>query len=188
MVDGDPGTPERMSRDVDSTTAALHEADAAIAEPAPREATETRRPELPEVTAVSAVPAPLPVRPAPEPEKTVPEQPAKAVAVAPVASNATGAPTPPPAATAADEGFVLPMGSLQAIAESAGLQWVNSDAEKIRAVQAAMEAEPAPAHVPRERKAASVVDDGPLVLVETRKDLSQIKLPFEQAQGPQPPG
>jgi ribonuclease E len=26
-----------------------------------------------------------------------------------------------------------------------------------------------------------VVDEGPLVLVETRKDLSQLKLPFEQA-------
>jgi ribonuclease E len=28
-----------------------------------------------------------------------------------------------------------------------------------------------------------LVDDGPLVLVETRKDLSQLKLPFDQAAG-----
>jgi ribonuclease E len=35
-------------------------------------------------------------------------------------------------------------------------------------------------HVPRERKPVVVVDEGPLILVETRKDLSQVKLPFEQ--------
>ena len=40
------------------------------------------------------------------------------------------------------EAFVLPTDSLQAVAEAAGLQWVNSDAEKIRAVQAAMAAPP----------------------------------------------
>jgi ribonuclease E len=81
--------------------------------------------------------------------------------------------------------FVLPTDSLQAVAEAAGLQWVNSDAEKIRAVQSAMAATPAPAHVPRERKPVEVSNDGPLVLVETRKDLSQVKLPFE-TQGSQP--
>jgi len=85
------------------------------------------------------------------------------------------------------EKFVLPLDRLQAVAESAGLQWVNSDAEKIRAVQAAMAAEPKPAHVPRERKPPARVDEGPLVLVETRKDLTQFKLPFETAQGFQPP-
>jgi len=31
-----------------------------------------------------------------------------------------------------------------------------------------------------------VVDEGPLVLVETRKDLSQVRLPFETTQGSQP--
>ncbi|HET6600062.1 MAG TPA: hypothetical protein VFG60_08870, partial [Burkholderiaceae bacterium] len=67
-------------------------------------------------------------------------------------------------------------------AEAAGLQWVSSDAEKIRAVQADMAHEPKPAHVPRERKPAPSVDEGPLVMVETRKDLSQIKLPFDAAQ------
>jgi ribonuclease E len=29
-----------------------------------------------------------------------------------------------------------------------------------------------------------VVDEGPLVLVETRRDLSEMKLPFEQGQLP----
>jgi len=95
------------------------------------------------------------------------------VAAAPVAPAATVVP------------FVLPTDSLQAVAEAAGLQWVNSDAEKIRAAQAEMAAQPAPVHVPRERKPVQIDDTGPLVLVETRKDLSQIKLPFE-TQGSQP--
>jgi ribonuclease E len=86
----------------------------------------------------------------------------------------------PVAAMPAVQPFDLPLGDLQALAESAGLQWVNSDADKIRAVQEAMANEPAPVHVPRERKPMPVVDEGPLVLVETKKDLSQLKLPFEQ--------
>ncbi|MEN9543493.1 MAG: ribonuclease, partial [Pseudomonadota bacterium] len=40
-------------------------------------------------------------------------------------------------------------------------------------------AEPKPVHVPREIKAVLAADEGPLVLVETRKNLAQIKLPFE---------
>ena len=36
-----------------------------------------------------------------------------------------------------------------------------------------------PIHVPREIPPVAAVDDGPLVLVETKKDLSQVKLPFE---------
>ena len=93
------------------------------------------------------------------------------------------APIAAPAAPAAQAPFVLPTEQLQSVAESAGLQWVNSDAEKIRAVQEAMAREPKPAHVPREPKPPVAVDEGPLVLVETRKDLSQIKLPFETSQG-----
>ncbi|MGZ5158137.1 MAG: hypothetical protein ACXWCL_17110 [Caldimonas sp.] len=42
-----------------------------------------------------------------------------------------------------------------------------------------MAALPAPIHVPREVKKAERVDEGPLVLVETKKDLSQVRLPFE---------
>lgn len=84
--------------------------------------------------------------------------------------------------------FELPLDELHRIAEGAGLQWVNSDAEKVAAVQAAIAAEPAPVHVPRERKPLPVLDEGPLILVETRRDLSQLKLPFEQqAQAPAAP-
>jgi ribonuclease E len=76
--------------------------------------------------------------------------------------------------------FELPIDELQRIAGTAGLQWVNSDPDKIAAAQAAIAAEPAPVHVPRERKPVVVVDEGPLILVETRQDLSQMKLPFER--------
>jgi ribonuclease E len=82
------------------------------------------------------------------------------------------------------ERFELPVEQLARVAESSGLQWVNSDAQKIAAVQAAIAAEPAPPRVPRERPPAIVIDEGPLVLVETRRDLSEMKLPFEQGQLP----
>ncbi|MDF3823107.1 hypothetical protein P3G55_24665 [Leptospira sp. 96542] len=75
--------------------------------------------------------------------------------------------------------YKLPLSSLNEVASAAGLQWVNSDADKVAAVQAAIAAEPQPVHVPRERPAPVVVDEGPLILVETRKDLSELKLPFE---------
>jgi ribonuclease E len=76
------------------------------------------------------------------------------------------------------QAYELPMASLIQVAEGSGLQWVNSDPVKISQVQAAIAAEPHPVHVPRERPPLVVVDDGPLVLVETRKNLSDIKLPF----------
>lgn len=76
--------------------------------------------------------------------------------------------------------FVLPLADLHALAEQAGLQWVGSDADKVAAAQAAIAAEPRPVHVPRVPKPPVVLDEGPLVLVETRKDLSQLKLPFDQ--------
>lgn len=65
------------------------------------------------------------------------------------------------------------------MASASGLEWVNTDAQKVAAVQAAIAAEPKPVHIPRERPPAVVVDEGPLVLVETRRDLGELKLPFE---------
>jgi ribonuclease E len=104
---------------------------------------------------------------------------------APVTVQATVAPTPAPAATVATAtglpvvtAYTLPVDSLQQVAQNSGLVWVNSDADKIAAVQAAIAAEPKPVHVPRERPPAVVINEGPLVLVETRKDLSSINLPF----------
>ena len=78
------------------------------------------------------------------------------------------------------ERFELPVSELAQVAQGSGLQWVNSDAEKIAAVQAAIAAETRPIHSPRERASAVVVQEGPLVLVETKRDLREMKLPFEQ--------
>jgi ribonuclease E len=77
------------------------------------------------------------------------------------------------------EPFVLPTDSLRGVAEGAGLIWVMSDSDKVRSVQEAMAREPKPVHVPREPRPVVAIDEGPLVLVETKKDLSQVKLPFD---------
>ncbi|MDR3017669.1 MAG: Rne/Rng family ribonuclease [Delftia acidovorans] len=84
------------------------------------------------------------------------------------------------------QAYELPMSELQALAAASGLQWVGSDADKVAAAQAAIAAEPQPERVVRERPPVVALDDGPLILVETRKDLSELQLPFEQQ--PQPQG
>ena len=110
---------------------------------------------------------------------------ARAQAVERVAvSAATESVTPPHAAEPIRiEPYQLPTDELRQLAGSAGLEWVLSDAERIRAVQQAMAAEPPPVRVPREPRRQVLVDEGPLVLVETKKDLSQLKLPFEASAG-----
>jgi ribonuclease E len=111
--------------------------------------------------------------------------PAVVARIEPVAVAAPVVVKPPPVVVAPAapaipaQPFVLPLDSLQAVADAAGLQWVNSDASKVQAAQAAMAQEAPPKHTPRVRKAAEANAEGPLVLVETRKDLTQIKLPFE---------
>ena len=75
--------------------------------------------------------------------------------------------------------YELPMGHLQQVAAGSGLEWVNSNPERIAQVQAAIASEPKPVHVPRERPAPIVMDDGPLVLVETKRDLRQMAMPFD---------
>ena len=79
------------------------------------------------------------------------------------------------------QSYQLPLHELAGVAQQSGLNWVNSDPEKISAALAAMAALPKPIHVPRERPAAVALDDAPLVLVETRRDLRAMTLPFEQA-------
>lgn len=106
--------------------------------------------------------------------------PHEAAEVLPVtAAGAEVSPESTAVAMAAPEPFVLPEAELSAIARDAGLEWVGSDPEKVRAAQEAMAREPRPVHVPREIKPVVLVDEGPLVLVETRKDLSRMTLPFE---------
>jgi ribonuclease E len=114
----------------------------------------------------SATPAPAPAHPAP---------------ARPAPTPAADAPAPVTAKPAVIERYALPIDTLASLATGAGLQWVQSDSDKVRAVQAAMAAEPTPIHAPREPRRQVLADEGPLVLVETRKDLSQIALPFEQS-------
>jgi ribonuclease E len=114
--------------------------------------------------------------------------PAQPVA-APVAAPAAAA-APAVAAAVADtpaaglprvQSFELPVDALAEMAQASGLSWVNSDEEKIKLAQAAIAAQPEPIHVPREIPVRAVVDEGPLVLVETKRDLRNMSLPFEQS-------
>jgi ribonuclease E len=75
--------------------------------------------------------------------------------------------------------FALSLDELSQVAQGSGLEWINSDAAKVAQAQAAIAAEPQPIHVPREPKPVVMVDEGPLVLVETRKDLRDVTLPFD---------
>jgi ribonuclease E len=113
--------------------------------------------------------------------------PMAAPVAAPVATPAAPAVQPVAAAPVATSGgmpkvsaYALPKDALIQVAQSSGLQWVNSDPERVAQVQAAIAAEPQPAHVPRERPAPVVLDEGPLILVETKRDLRNMTLPFEE--------
>ncbi len=77
--------------------------------------------------------------------------------------------------------YALPMEEMHQVASGSGLEWVNSNPERIAQVQAAIAAEPQAVHVPRERPAPVVIDEGPLVLVETKKDLRQMPMPFDDS-------
>jgi ribonuclease E len=114
----------------------------------------------------------------------VPEQPrAESPVAAKVPAPDAAAAQPPAGALPKVQSFELPVDQLQQVAQGSGLQWVNSNADKIAAVQAAIAAEPKPARTPRERPPVVVADEGPLVLVETRRDLRNLQLPFDE----QPP-
>jgi ribonuclease E len=143
------------------------------------------------VEAAPAVPAASETSPALEPllATSVPaEQPAPApsaepeIAVAPAAPVEAAPSAPPASGLPKVQPYALPVEAMSEVARSSGLEWVNSDVERVAQVQAAIAAEPKPIHVPREIKPVVLVDDGPLVLVETRKDLSKVTLPFEGSQ------
>ena len=78
--------------------------------------------------------------------------------------------------------YELPQQDLAQVASASGLQWVNSDTTKIAEIQAAMAAEPRPMHVPRERPPVVQMESSPLVLVETKRDLREMTLPFESGE------
>jgi ribonuclease E len=84
-----------------------------------------------------------------------------------------------PAAERSVAAYVLQLDALAEVARGAGLEWVNSDADKVRTVQDAIARQPAPVRVPREPRPVVLIDEGPLILVETRRDLASLPLPFE---------
>jgi len=107
-----------------------------------------------------------------------PSEAPEAVVQVAAASTAVVSEAPAQATMPVATRFELPIDRLEQLAQSSGLIWVNSDSAKVAAVQAAIAAEPQPVRVPRERPPAVVLNEGPLVLVETRKDLSDLKVPF----------
>lgn len=139
----------------------------------PVEATPVQADVAPVVTATAPLVDPVPVLAAPAPRPVVAAPVARSAPVA--APVAVGLPKVQPYTVSIDE--------LNQVAQTSGLEWVNSNADKVAQVQAAIAAEPKPIHVPREIKPVVLADDGPLVLVETRKDLRNMPLPFESQQG-----
>ncbi|MFP5466905.1 MAG: ribonuclease E/G [Gammaproteobacteria bacterium] len=114
-----------------------------------------------------------------EPAPVLAVAPAPAKPVAPPAAVESPAVVPVAPAMPVVAAYNLPVDDMLQVAQTAGLEWVNSDHEKVARVQAAIAAEPKPVHVPREPRPVVMVDDGPLVLVETRRDLRHVTLPFE---------
>jgi ribonuclease E len=184
----------------DADTAPLNAEPAAADTDAPRSYFSRTQPGAPQTTAPQT-PATTVAAAAPRPD-ALDNAPATAASAAPVAPRTPPPPPPPPHAqpsapttpgqqpsangnTMPTVGrYELPLDSLQQLASNAGLQWINSDASKIAAAQAAMAAEPKPVHIPRECPAPVVLDEGPLILVETRQDLREVQLPFETSGSP----
>ncbi len=106
------------------------------------------------------------------------DAPTAAPVVQPAPVQAASSTPAPKASMPSIAGYDLPIASLTALTESSNLQWVQSDASKVAQVQQSIANEPAPVRLPRVRPPAVVLDEGPLVLVETRKNLSQLNLPF----------
>ena len=156
-----------------ASTETLRAADHEPAEP--RRIEDEAEPDAKPIAAAAVAPAPA-WQPAPAPAPA----PAQVIEAAPpVLAPEQRAPVAVAVAAPAPAPYRLPTDSLAAMAIDAGLQWVNSDSEKIRAAQQALADEPKAAPVARQTKAHTSVDDGPLVLIETKKDLSQVRLPFD---------
>ena len=100
---------------------------------------------------------------------------------APVAQPALPATPAPVSGLPKVQAYELPLQDLAQVAESSGLQWINSDAVKVAQTRVAMAAEVKPIQVPRERPVQVVSQEAPLVLVETRRDLASMPLPFEKS-------
>jgi ribonuclease E len=90
-----------------------------------------------------------------------PSQPRSADEPAPVAALAPMAPS----------ASALSIDTLAPILESAGLVWVNTDADKLRAAQQAAQAAQEPLRIGRERKPLPPPSTEPMQQVETRHEV-----------------
>ena len=166
---------DRNEQPVDGNGAPAMPASSGFSEPNQPLAQVTRTPVATEFVAPVAAPAAIytaPVVVAAPPPVPAPTLPAPVKATAPAAATT---------ALPKVQTYDLPLQDLAQVAQGSGLQWVNSDATKIAEAQAAMAAAVKPVHVPRERSAAALPDEGPLVLVETKRDLAAMTLPFEKS-------
>ncbi len=177
---------DRRERNRETAPAADAEASGDSVTSAPAEASETVSQRsyftMPATTTAEVVTAPAtevaqtPATPEAAPLAVQAEQPATVEVVEPSApavqeAPAFGLPRVQP--------YTLPVDMLQGVAQASGLEWVQSDPVRVAQAQAAIAAEPKPVHVPREPRVVVLPDEGPLVLVETRRDLRDVALPFE---------
>ena len=132
----------------------------------------------------SIAPVVVSVVPVPAAVYTAPAASVAPVQAAVVALAAVPASTPTALATNVlpkVQSYDLPMQDLNQVAQASGLQWINSNVEKMAEAKAAISAESKPVHVPRERPPVVVSTPSPLVLVETKRDLGTMPLPFEKS-------
>lgn len=88
--------------------------------------------------------------------------------------------TEQPAQDSTNDNYILSESKLKTVAQNAGLEWVNTDPQRAADARQAALNEPKPVHVPREPKPAVDVEDKALIMVETRQDLRNMRLPFEE--------
>ncbi len=116
--------------------------------------------------------APAPQAEIVEAQPVVAAEPVAAVTAAPAAEPAVVEPAPvaaAPQATQAPRGAGVSADALKPVLEQAGLVWVNTDADKLRAAQEAAAQAVKPARVVRERKPLPPLDSAPMQQVETGK-------------------
>jgi ribonuclease E len=148
--------------DSDSEPVHVHAAPAAATEPAPVAAIEPVSTSAMAAQVAEAVPLAQPV------EAAVEAQSAETASAAPQAESHSSAEAAP--RQEANGLSNRPSAAqLQPLLESAGLVWVGTDAEKLRAAQEVAARTPAPVHVPRERKPLPPLDTTPMQQIETSK-------------------
>ena len=179
-LDAQPESPEDSAPRKSYFSVPAASADTGLALTAPAEPTSVAPLTAPVNEVVATPPAAAPVAVTPMPAAVAPAQAVATIVAPPAPPKATPQAAAPAAASLPKvQPYSLPLEDLSQLAQQSGLSWVLSDASKVAATQAAMAAEPQPVRVPRERPASVSIDERPLVLVETKRDLRNMTLPFE---------